>query len=109
MYAPPPPLPPQSQFLKTPCPAIEPAALYGFGALPPFHQSVRELKAVLEHPDVAKKMGVGRAINEIFRESDERYVVVSGKCILGVKIKYLRSEVVGAAKFELKVEDLLCE
>lgn len=35
MYAPPPPLPPHYQILKTPCPAIEPAALYGFGPVVP--------------------------------------------------------------------------
>lgn len=81
-----------------------------FAALPPFYQTAKEIKAILESSEVADKLGSGRAISSIVREGSN-YLVTAGDCALDVQIVYVsppKPGFVGPAQFELHVGQVHC-
>lgn len=80
------------------------------GALPPFYQSAREIKAVLDDASVAEKFGSGKAIEGINKDPQEStYYVASKDCFLAVKVVYGESTQPGPVPFTLEVGNLTCE
>lgn len=80
-----------------------------FAALPPLHQSVREIKAILESSEVIQKLGSGRTITNINHKRNF-YIVTAEDCLLQVDIRYVSSPVIepGPAKFNLEVGSVEC-
>ena len=81
-----------------------------FAALPPYHQSVKEIKAILDSEDVASKLGSARAISSIVRDGTN-YTVTTADCTLSVQITYVsppRPDYVGSARFKLHVGEANC-
>lgn len=78
-------------------------------ALPPYYQSVRELKTLLELSELGEKFGSGREIRSIVR-TEEGYLVSSQDCQLPIDIKYLplSGGMVGPARFKFTVGELSC-
>jgi len=82
-------------------------------ALPPFYQSARELRAILDSPEVAQSLGSGRQISSIVRNDGGRttsYDVTTSECTLNVEIHYMPpvGGIAGPARFELEVGIAAC-
>lgn len=67
-----------------------------FAALAPFYHTANEVKAILEHPDVVKKLGAGRPIDSIVRSSSV-YTVSAGNCALEIQVTYVSLPMPGSA------------
>lgn len=81
---------------------------FALAALPPFYQSVNEIKALLELPEVGETIGSHRRVEEIKRTS-AGYLLTAGECQLEVKITYLPIPVPGPAKFKFNIGTLSCQ
>ncbi len=59
-----------------------------FAALPPYAQTAREIKAILENDEVVRQLGNGAPISSVTRE-DNNYAVVTSRCALTVAVVYI--------------------
>lgn len=80
-----------------------------FALLPPYYQSTKEIIAILENPEVVKKVASPYPIKSITK-TDSGYSIAIEDCQLEVKVVYLPPEkgFVGPAKFEIKPEEKVC-
>lgn len=86
------------------------AALPAAAALPPNHQRLAELRAVLAHPQVAAAFGVDSPVERVEHVGRDRYRVSAGRCHLDVAIVDLPtpSDVAGPRRFEARPGTRLC-
>ena len=73
-------------------------------ALPPFYQSVRELKQIIDSPEVASELGSAEPILDIQRNS-AGYLITSLKDSVQVDIVYEAQEMPGPKNFHLIVHE----
>lgn len=84
-------------------------ATAALGALPPFWQSVREIEALLKNRELYTRLHSVAPIKDI-QQTDEGYKLTTRDgCFVVAKVKYLPTEMVGAAKFELEIVDSGCK
>lgn len=78
------------------------------GALPPHYQRLAELRAVLNHAEVAS--GLGRPIDRIEWLGPDLYRVSAGRCHIDVRIVTLPTPhgLVGARRFEARPGRPVC-
>lgn len=78
---------------------------FGFGALPPLAQSIRELKALVDDPRLYQSLGSAEVIEEISR-TNGGYLVFTKNYSMHVGVTILRNhkERVGPVEFELQFE-----
>lgn len=81
-----------------------------FAILPPFYQSTKEIIAILESPEVAKKLASPYPINSISK-TNTGYTIFIEDCQLEVKVIYIPLEkgMVGPAKFEIEPQEKVCQ
>lgn len=74
-------------------------------ALPPYYQSVREIEKIINEAAVADAVGVGSAIDAIYKSDDNVYSIDFGQCYLDVKVVYLPSPggTAGPVNFRLEI------
>lgn len=86
------------------------AALPAVAALPPNHQRLAELRAVLAHPDVARAFGTNQPIDGIEHLRTDLYRVTAGRCHVDVAIVSLPTprDVVGPRRFEARPGEKVC-
>jgi len=77
-------------------------AISGFAALPPLHQSVREIEALLSDSHLAQYLGNGERINNIMR-TENGFLVATQNYLMDVEVHYNKNNhLVGPAQFELE-------
>lgn len=76
-------------------------------ALPPYYNSAREIKAILDSEQVYRQLGIVRSIDSITRY-ENGYSVSAGDCAVNVGVKYLPTRMIGAGQFELQVGLVTC-
>ena len=81
--------------------------------LPPYYETSKEIKAILEDPTVIEKISSGRPIQTIVKTS-KGYVITAGptgECTLHVLINYLPPTrgFVGPAQYDIVTENLECK
>jgi hypothetical protein len=79
-------------------------ASMSFAVLPPFYQTSEEIEAILDSDELASAFGSGEPIMEIKRV-EEGYLVKGNRYQITVKIKYIPTDRLGPAKFELSFEE----
>ena len=72
-----------------------------FAALPPFYQSSKEIKAILNSPDLHEKLGSGQYILDIIK-TRSGWMIITPKYRLPIEVKYIPQERIGPAEFELE-------
>jgi hypothetical protein len=77
-------------------------------ALPPHYQRLAELRAVLNHAEVAS--GLGQPIDRIEYAGPDLYRVTAGRCRIDVRIVDLPTprDVVGGRRFEARPGRWIC-
>lgn len=85
------------------------AATPALAALPPQYQRLAELRAVMDHADVAAAFG-GVLIDRIEYVRPDLYRVTAGRCHVDVRIVGLPMPrgMVGARRFEARPAALVC-
>ena len=71
-----------------------------FAALSPFYQSKKEIETILADKRLSDSLGSAELIYEVLRTA-EGYTITSTKYSLKIDVKYLPSDMIGPAKFEL--------
>jgi hypothetical protein len=86
------------------------AAAPASAALPPNHQRIAELRAILAHPGVAGAFGMSAPIERIEYVRTDFYRVSAGRCRLDVRIVGLPMPrgMVGARRFEVRPGERVC-
>ena len=92
------------------------AALPAFGALPPYHQRMSEINAILDHADledlVTTTPGSSGVVDglEYFKKGPDGpvYLLRSGKCQGKVAVDYIDSGKIGPQEFEVRLQPLNC-
>lgn len=81
-----------------------------FALLPPFYQSIKEITAVLNDPEVIQKLNTPYPISSIIK-TETGYQITVQECTLNVRIEYipLKNGMVGPANFKVHAEDLICK
>lgn len=74
-------------------------------ALPPVYESVKELRTLLDSPQLTDQLGSGEAIQSITRD-DKGFIVKSTKYTLKVDVIYDPVNHPGPAKFHLKFHNV---
>ena len=74
------------------------------GILPPLHQGVRELQALLSAPELAEKLPSGDLIEQIKRTA-YGYTIVTNKRTLEVHVHYTPTGKIGPADFTLEFQE----
>ncbi len=75
-----------------------------FGALPPLYQSLKELKAVLESPELSNKLTSADYIEEI-RRTDEGFLIKTNKHTIQAKLVVEPQGMPGPTKFHVIFEE----
>ena len=70
-------------------------------ALPPYHQSQREINAVMSHPKVISALAP-HAITSI-EKKEYGYKIGAGYCWVNAEVEYIASEVIGPLNFKVEV------
>lgn len=73
-------------------------------ALPPLWQSVNEIKAILDDPELGVKLASGEMILKIKR-SEEGWSIVTSRHYLAVRVIPQPQTMPGPAKFKLEFEE----
>ena len=76
-----------------------------YGALPPAWEGVREIKAILDAPDLNQHLDSSEVINGIYRE-DEGWVIQTSRSEIHVKVESLPQSIPGPVKFHLTFKKL---
>jgi len=71
-----------------------------FGALSPINQSIREIDAILNSPELAEGLGQNYPIDQIERFEDGYYLATQKSEII-VKVVYDEKPSIGARQFKL--------
>lgn len=74
-------------------------------ALPPFYQSTKEFRALLDSPSLSEIIGSGEPVVSIVR-GDNKFIVKTNKHSLQVDIVYDHMSNPGPAKFHLAFHEL---
>lgn len=79
-------------------------------ALAPNHQRIAELKAILDHPQVVAAFAVSDPIVRIEYRAADRYLVVTAKCQLPVRIvgRQQPGGMVGPRQFDVVPDVVQC-
>lgn len=79
-------------------------------ALAPNHQRIAEMKAILDHPEVVAAFAVNDPIVRIEYRSGDRYLVVTGKCQLPLRIvdRPEPAGLVGPRQFDVEPGTVRC-
>lgn len=80
-----------------------------FAALPPYAQSAKEIKAILDNEEVARQLSPGQ-INSVTR-TEVGYLVTAGDCAITVQVTYVippLPDFAGPAQLELHVGQANC-
>lgn len=72
-----------------------------FAALPPLYQSVKELKAILEDPELANELTSGEVIESI-EKNESGYEVRSNRSHLQIDVHYKPQSMPGPVAFDLQ-------
>lgn len=72
-----------------------------FAVLPPCAQSLREIEAIVSDPELYQLLGGAESVQGIFK-TNGGYAVFTQNCFLKVDIKYLPTQRIGPAAFELR-------
>lgn len=72
-----------------------------FALLPPFAQSMVELKAILNSKELAETFGMAENIQEI-KKTEHGYIIQTHSQQVEVDVKYLPASRPGPAQFDLK-------
>lgn len=73
----------------------------GSAALPPLHQSIKELKAILDDPELSKELTSGEVIEAIER-TESGYEVYTNRSSLQVDVHYQSQATPGPIPFDLQ-------
>ena len=95
-------------FVRFAAAALALAAMPASAALPPQYQRLAELRAVLDHAEVAS--GLGQPIDRIEYAGPDLYRVRAGRCHIDVRIVTLPTPrgLVGARRFEARPGRRIC-
>jgi hypothetical protein len=88
-------------FLSLICLTTATASLHA--VLPPFYESVKEYKALLDSPELEKQLGSGEAILDIKRD-ETGFTITSTKRQLKVGIVYEPARMPGPSKFHFEFQ-----
>ncbi len=89
-------------------------ATAAWALLPPYYESSKEIKAILEDPTVIEKITSGRVIKSIVK-THNGYLITAGpkgECTLNVNIQYLPPATrgyAGPAQYDIVSEKLECK
>ena len=84
--------------------AIALFAISGFAVLPPFYQSSKEIKRILNDQQTHEKLGSGQQILDI-KKVEGGWVITTTRFELFVDVIYLPPKQPGPAEFELEFHD----
>jgi len=78
-------------------------------ALPPFYEDVRQIKAILDDPKVAEKLGSVSRIQSIYHDQNT-YTIATSECSLNMEVEYIPTArpIVGPPQLRLHVGDVSC-
>ena len=79
-------------------------------ALAPNHQRIAEMKAILDHPQVVSAFAVSDPVVRLEYRAADRYLVVTAKCQLPVRIvgRQQPAGMVGARQFDVEPGAVQC-
>ena len=80
-----------------------------FGVLAPYYERVREMKEVLESPDLYQRLGSSKPVDAIVKKEDG-YQITTEECFLRVKLTYTHPvlPIAGPTPYKLQFGKLNC-
>lgn len=81
------------------------APLTAFALLPPIHQSVNEIKAILDSQELAQAFSPGETIQLIKRKNENTFIIKTEKNQMVVGIVYSPQQKIGPHEFKLVFEN----